>query len=503
MNRDQSTLGIQIDDDSLRMVHLRGTAEEMQICGWASEPLEEGTVKSGVIVETKAVARRIHEFVKTQKLSKPQTIMTPSHQAVRLTLLQMIAQDNEQLYKQMEERVGEYGLFANEEIVSDFCVAQERFQLPGKKTVLQAIIKKEISDSFLQVAQQARLDLVSIEPAAMAVMRLLNDLLPGEVEEVSLMLSLDGYSGVVCVFRNGLLQLCQNLSKGVNDILKDQQAIAELQEQIKPVVEYAQSQAGTKKPVLRLAASCEAAKLREIAGEVQAGLDGVEVEGISPQEIKEQTGAEDDKVEGFPIIAYGLTLTEKGVPGFADSVNLISEDSVETHKTKWQLLMIGQAAIIIVILSIAAIYPLKMQANAKETMTAELAAKVNDAAEIVQKTTDITKEIAQLMEKQAVYTSAVERLGDLRWGNMLHAIGQAVPENVRVVEVYVTTSAEFVLKGEALREDGISRFSINLQKNSFAQNIRVEEVEYDVTETGVPAVNYKIIIKTQPAETKQ
>ena len=502
MNRDKSTLGIQIDDDFLRMVHLRGTAGEMQICGWACEPLEEGTVRDGVIIETKAVAQKIREFVKTQKLSKPQTIMTPSHQAVRLTLLQIIAQDNEQLYKQMEERVGKYGLFANEDIVSDFCVAQDRFQLVGKKTVLQAIIKKGISDSFLRVAQQAKLNLIAIEPAAMAIMRLLHDMLSGEAEEVSLMLSLDDYSGVVCVFRNGLLQLCQNLSKGVNDTLKDQQAVAELQEQMKPVVEYAQSQGGIKKPVLRLAASCEAAKVRQIAGEIRAGLDGVEVECIVPEKIKEQIGAKDNKAEGFPIIAYGLTLTEKGVPGFNDSVNLISEHSVEMHKTKRQLLMIGQTAIIIVVLSIAAIYPLKMQANAKETMTAELAAKVNDATTIVQKTTDITKEIGQLTEKQTVYASAVEKLGNLRWGNILQAIGEAVPENVRIVEISVTPSAEFVLKGEALREDGISSFSENLQKNSFAQSVRVEEVEYDITETGAAAINYKIIIKTQPEKTK-
>ena len=318
---------------------------------------------------------------------------------------------------------------------------------------------------------------------------------------MAMILSLDGRSGAVCVFKNGLLQHCQNLSLGVTDIIQDHQLARELQEQMKSVFVFSRSAADSKRPVLRIAASCGLDELSQIAEIIKEGPDDVSVEYINPQAVREQVGGGDSQNKELPLIACGLAMTEQDLPGFNSSLNLVSQESVAMHKTKRQLLSLAQAAVVIVVLSVAAIYPLKMRAQARETSTTLLAEKTKDSVLLVQKTTGIAKEIASLTEKRAVYDQAVQRLSDAQWVKILQATSEAVPEDVRIVQIVVTKSAEFEVTGEALQESGISRFVSNLQSKNLFESVRIEEIEFDHTEEEVPVVNYKIICKKRTMET--
>ncbi len=113
MNSNKSILGIHIDDDFLNIVHLGRTKNDLQVYGWTTEPLEEGIVKDGLVVHTEKIARKIRDFIHTNKLKVQNAIMSLSCSTVRLKPSEFAGQTAEQLQRQVEDQIGKYAFYGN------------------------------------------------------------------------------------------------------------------------------------------------------------------------------------------------------------------------------------------------------------------------------------------------------------------------------------------------------------------------------------------------------
>jgi Tfp pilus assembly PilM family ATPase len=285
VNNDKSILSLNIDDDFLNIVHLGQTANGLLVHSWACERLDGGIVNDGLIVHTEMIAEKIRDFIKTRHVKTHKAIISLSCSTVRLKPSEFPAQTNEQLQKQVEEQVGKYGLFGGERIVFDYCIFEHTAQSSDKQTVLQAITTRQISDACLEVAKKAGLDLVRIEPVVLPITKLILNKQTTVSEGVSLLLALDSASGNLSVFKNGLPQLCQNLTIGIKDLSQNKDGIPHLTEQMKPVLEFAHSLAGSQQIVLRVIAACGSEKLRTIATQIKESLSDLEIEQIDQSQI--------------------------------------------------------------------------------------------------------------------------------------------------------------------------------------------------------------------------
>ena len=499
MNHDKSILGIHIDGDFLNIVHLTQTANGLQVRNIAAESLEEGIVKDGLITDTQVISQKIRDFIKANQLKPCKAIMSLPCLVVRLKPSEFPAQTDEQLKKQVEDQVGKYSLFEGQEVVFDYCIFKESAQSSNKQTVLQAVTARQMSDACLTVAHRSGLDLVRIEPAVMPIIKLAFNKQAADSQTVSLLLALDSASGNLSVFKNGIPKLCQNLSVGTKDLSQGKDGFARLTEQMKPVLEFAHSLADSQQLMLKVAAACDSEKLGVIVSQIRQSLSDVTVEQIDCSKITKGFDLQGTDGREVPFFALSSALTAFGVCEYDKQLNLISQESLTTQKTHKEMSLTAKVIAAVVLLSIAALVPLKMKIKSVEAASSEIEAKVAETIPMREKITALKKQIKGLKEKQSAYAVAGKELIDIPWPKALQVIGDAVPDKIRIVDISTTDSGDFTLLGEALAERYVYRFVKELQNDELIESVKVEEIEYDDNSDQI-LVDYKITCKIRMPE---
>lgn len=499
MNSNKSILSLHIDDDCLSIVALRQTANGLQVDNWTAKPLDEGIVKDGLIVDEQAVSQKIRNFVKTNQLKPCKVVMQLPCSAVRLKPSEFPAQTDEQLKIQVEEQIGMYFFFKGQEIIFDYCVFKRTAQSFNKQTVLQAVTNRHVSDVCLAVVRRAGLHLERIEPAVLPILKLVYSKQAEDSETVSLLLALESASANVSVFKNDQPQLCQNMSIGTNDLLQGEDGFARLKEQMQPVLEFAHSIADSQQLGLKIVAACNANKLETITKQIRQSLSDVVVEQIDCSNISREFKLQGIDGGEVPIFPFASALTSLGLFESKELLNLVSQESLIVQRTRKEMSLTAKVVATVILLSIAALVPLKMKIKGVEAVSSEIEAKVAETIPIRNKITDLKKQIRQLKEKQTAYDAVGKELIDIPWPKALQTIGDTVPDNVRIVDISTTDSGDFTLFGEALAERSVYKFIKELQNDELIESAKVEEIEYDDSSDQI-LVDYKITCKIRMPE---
>ena len=497
MKQHKSILGVHIDDDFLNIVHLRQTSAGLKVCNWLSEPLKQGVIKDGMIVDTETIKQIIQDFIKAGKQKVHKVIMIPSLLATKLILAEFDSQTTEELDAQVEEQIDKYTLFGNRRTVFDYCTF-ENAHTRNKQTVLEAITTKAISDTCLTVAQKTRLDLVRIEPAMLAFMKLVIDELPSESDVVSVLLTIDSSSGNILVCKGRQPQFCQNLNTGVKDLSRDDVNDSPLFSQMKSVLEFASSLSDSQeKPiVLRVAASCPGQELSHVIDKLRHHFSGLMVTPVSYAEIKFRFDIEDKGEDNLPIFACACAVTAICEFTFTQQLNLTSKQSLVRQQTQRQISLVAKICAAIMLLAIAAIYPFKLKAENITASSNELKVIIEKVEAKKQRAISMTEQIGRLDQEFSAYIATSREL-NIPWPQVLRLIGNVLPEKVRIVNITTVKSMKFAIIGEALSEDNIYKFAKELQKADIVDIAEVEEIKYDDSNSFI-MVNYRIICKIGP-----
>jgi len=493
VNRSESILAIHIDDNFLNVVHLGRTAKGLRIFASDVIPLEEGLVKDGQIVNTESVSGKIRHFVSHARPKPHNVVMLPSCTAVRLKPSEFPNQPKDQIQNLVEEQIREYTFFGSREIVFDYCVFAARND--DTQTVLQAVVTRRISDAYLAVARQAKLNLLRITPAVMPVIKLMFDKASLRIEDVSLLLAIEPDSGNISVYKNARPRLCQNLTIGVNNILSDTDSQNALARQLKPVLEFAHSIADLDQLVLKVVASCSSDKSDLIVDGIKSAFNDLKVEHINSTDIIERFDIKADDNRHPPIFAFIAALDKLDVYEFDGQLNLISKDSLKRQKTKNEMSLLAKCIIAVILLSIAATYPIEMKLKTVEAASARVEGKITRTIPMKRKVAGIKKQIKQLKEQNLAYAAAFDMLTDTPWSQILRDIAENIPNEVRILDVSSSTDlTNFVVIGQALAESNVYRFVKKLKNSDFIDTAKVEEVEYS-KDGNATLLNYKITCK--------
>jgi Tfp pilus assembly PilM family ATPase len=489
VNRDKYILGIHIDDDFINIVYLEQTVPVPLVHCRTCESLRADTVKNGLIVNTESVAQKIRDFIKTNHITTHKAVFSLSCSTVRLKPSEFETQTDEHLKNQVEEQVGKYGLFGDAEIVFDYCVFAQTNESSDKQTVLQAVTTRKISDACLMVAKKSGLELVRIEPAVLPMMKLVFD--KKAAGSVSLLLVLDSTSANLSAFRNGVPQLCQNLTIGVKDLLQAKDGFARLAGQMKNVLEFANSLADSPQIVLRVAAACDDEKLETIIKGLRGVLRDLEIEKINASQIAGESNVQGAYEGKAPIFALASALTHFGITAFNGQLNLISLESLAMMSARKEMSLTAKAVAAVILLSVAVLFPLKMKIKSVEASSADVEMKLTETIITTEKTARLKKQAEQFDEKLSIYDAADKKLTYIPWTKVLHAIGDAVPDRVRIVEILTSDNGDCTVIGESLAERYIYKFVKELQDDELIKTAKVEEIEYD-NNNAANIVSYKI-----------
>ena len=499
MKHNKSILAIFVDEDSLSMVQLGETKTGLHIHNWATEPLEEGIVKNGLIINNNRIAQKIRRFARAKRIKARKVVISPSLASVRLNPSKITTQTDEQLHEQIEEQIEKYALFDGEQIVFDYCTIEGSTETSRSNVVLQAVTTRRISDACLAVAHQARLNSVEIEPVILPLIKIIYDKVLADSRSVSLLLALDSVSGTMIVFKAGILQLCQNLSIGNKGISQDGNGFSSLIDQMKPVLGFARSLADSKQLVLTVAASCSSKEVQATVGRIRQSFSDVTVEQINAARIAEQFDVRGVNSEDLPVFAFASAVAGLDVYESTEQLNLVSKQSQARYKVLNELSLMAKVIVAIVLLSFASIIPLKTKIRNVKALSSEIEAKITQTEPMKQKIAALTKQFKQLKEKQTAYAAANSSLAHIPWPDALQIIAETVPDEVRIIGISATGQADFMLVGEALAEKNVYLFVKRLQNTELIHSSKIEEIEY-YGEAAEAMVDYKIICKIQLPE---
>jgi Tfp pilus assembly PilM family ATPase/Tfp pilus assembly protein PilN len=492
----KSILGLHIEDDLLSMVHLKQTANGLHVNNWTAEPLTEGIVGDGLIVDKEIVSQKIRDFVKACRPRPRKAIISLPCSAVRLRPLELSSQTDEQCEKQIQEQVDKYALFGGKEVVFDHCTFRQATQSSGKRRALLAVAARETSDACLEVAVRAGLGLVRVEPAALPIMNLYLNATEADSEAISLLLVLDSALASISVFKDVEPRFCQNLNVGIRDILQGAEGSGSLIEQIKPVLQFARTLGDTNKLALNIAANCEAEKLATLVDRMKESFADVKVNQLDQTWLTKQCGAQSGDWDDVPILALSSALTFCGVCESTGQSNLMSAESLRRQEFRMEMSLTAIMMAAVVLLSFAAIVPLRMRTKSVGAASARMEARIAETTPNREKIDRLNEEVKQLKQEKSTYDAIGRAARDIPWPKILQTIADTVPDEVRIVDISTMNSAEFQLVGESLAESHIYRFARTLHGNRLFESVKVEEIEYGENVIG-NVVDYRIACKVR------
>lgn len=500
MNRGKSILGIQIDDDFLNIVHLGQTPQGLRVYRWATEPLDVGMVENGLFADVEIIARKIHDFLKSDKHKAHEVVMSPSCSAVRLMSSECATGTDEHLRKQIADEIEKYTLFGNQEIIFDYCIFSGPDIGSDKQTILKAVATRQVGDACLEAAGSAHLSLTKVEPAALPIVKLAYSELFREPYAVSVLLVLDSASGSMFVFEGSTPRFCQNLTMGIKDICGDTD-ISSLAEEIKRVLAFAGSlvHSGKSSIDLRIAVSSTGRKLKEVADRIESFLPDVTIKPIDSAQIVEQFDVQGADDEDLPILAFALTVTAMCESEYTGQLSLVSRESIIRQRAQTQISLVGKALLFVILLAVTAVGLFRIKTANIVIASDVIETEITETMPLKEKEAGLRKQIQKLTRQRSAYVKARESLTDIPWPRILHIIGDAIPGKVSIATILPFNATDFKIAGETLHEQNVYTFVKNLQAAELIESAEVEEIEYEDYDDYV-LVNYRIICKIQSEE---
>jgi type IV pilus assembly protein PilM len=170
----ESVLGLDIETQGIKIVELKKTSLGIELVRAKILPLPDNSLKDGVIVGPKSIAKAIKDFIESNNIltKKAVGVINPSLALVRLLRIPFMSEA--EMRTILESEANQYIDFKHKEKVIDFCLLEEINEEGIKKVnVLFAAALKEVINTFIQVAEETNLELTTIDVANLAVIRTL------------------------------------------------------------------------------------------------------------------------------------------------------------------------------------------------------------------------------------------------------------------------------------------------------------------------------------------
>jgi type IV pilus assembly protein PilM len=172
-------IGIELSPDRINVMQLQKQRQGYKILHFISEEVPEGVMQEGQIIDLPSMSELIEAVLSEHKI-KPKHIATaiPSREAiVRLIPVPVELDDESQLRDYVNQEAGLYLPFPREEADVDFQKLGSFVDEDGmeKNQLLFVATRKEVTDSYISVFQEAGLSLDVMEVSSFSVLRCLQD----------------------------------------------------------------------------------------------------------------------------------------------------------------------------------------------------------------------------------------------------------------------------------------------------------------------------------------
>ncbi|SFP64419.1 type IV pilus assembly protein PilM [Nitrosomonas cryotolerans] len=222
-------IGVDISSSSVKMVELSLVDKEKgiyRIERYAIEPLPEGTMQDGGIVNLEAVSESMRQGWKRMNAKlKNIALALPSADVITKKIIVPAGQREDDLAFQVENEAGQYIPFALEEVNLDFQITKHLVDSPDEIEVLIAASRKDKVEDRVAAALSAGLKamIMDVEPyAAQAAFELIkNQLLDDGKDQVIALIDIGATVMSINVLHNGEFVYMRDQPFGGNQLTQE------------------------------------------------------------------------------------------------------------------------------------------------------------------------------------------------------------------------------------------------------------------------------------------
>lgn len=229
LRKKEPIIGLDISKEYIRAVELEPVPDGVKINGFGSVQTPQYSIKDGVIVNMSDVSRAISSLMSKCSMSGRKAVASVSSPYGLLRLSRLPYMSKEQIRFALGREVSQYTMFKGADSVFDFHVIEEISEEGIRKmNVLFALTSQDVSDSYMDTAKLAGLDLLSVDLSTMAVLRSMNQTnlkVPGL--EVTMVVVINEDSIDMCVLKGESIRFCHTAKVEAMQIVSDPEGFTE------------------------------------------------------------------------------------------------------------------------------------------------------------------------------------------------------------------------------------------------------------------------------------
>ncbi len=469
----RTALGVDLSDSRINLALLKKHGDSIKLLKAAGCPVPDGAIKDGNIENPAALARAIKKLKARNGIRVHPTAISLIANPTLIQILDLPKDAPGNVRQFVHNEVKHYAMLPIKKAAVDFCGIKSSSRSGNRRALVVATDGQKVT-TVAKVLNRQGLNIEAIEPAWTAYTR------------ACYTKKISGKSNTNILFAtvfDGILTLSlfkdQNLDfirvKPIEPESSQSEEYFEwLGEEIDEVLKFYKfgtTKKSDKWQVIIVTNICSgiAEKKAELLG---TRFVSVELQIRTPVNAYLDTPVADEIGKSEPSAgAIGLAMGLLNVPGPGLNINLLPSEVITAKSREKQTLLIANIAAVVFTMMIVCIGFLQAKA---EKVTADIRQQeqtqvTHDTQRLLKEQAVLEKQITEIKSKLELMNNVLDTDPVLMWNKILNDIGVAIPETVRITEIFSSENSNISLNGQALSYEAVYSF---IEALSAGKNIK-------------------------------
>ena len=494
MSRLKTSLGIDISDDRINLVLLKGDENGIELLKSASAPVPDGAIRDGNIEDTVILAKAIKKLRTRNKIPECQAAVSLLARPVLMQIMYMPKPVPANISQFLQDEVRQYAILPGKNILLDFCGIGSAGQAGSSRLFVVAADGLKVAE-FARACNRARLNVAAIEPSLLACVRAFYAEKIAKKNNCNVLMAiLETDLLTLCVFRNQKLDFVRTKSIGKEKHTGDEDCHC-LAEELNAVIQFYDIEVPDSDGKWEITAIANGSvRLPANAEEylrakfVNSNLEVKTCENVY-QDIPVGHDSGCDKPSPVAIgLAMGLLGTKAGnlrinlLPPQAGRFKTVMRDTLVTANLAAAVLFLMILAVGILSLTIK-----KVDKNVAHQKQIQLSCNTNV---LLEKERILNSQISTLTARLERMKGILNSQRDVDWSSLLKEIRSLTPRSVCITSLLSPERSVMILEGLAVSYDAVNLFIEMLNKSEHIGSASLIETEKDNNASGL--VRYAI-----------
>ena len=492
--RSKKAFGIDICKDAVSFTELQKNGRQIKVVRCGNVPLNQSIVSNGVVQDPAALAEVLKQLKIAGAFKRSDTTLTICAEPVLLQILNLPNSAPGEARKFIQNEVRQYAVLPLKNIEMDYCGL--RSSNTQTKRVLVGAAQTEHLSMTVKAIEKDNINVLAIEPAVAAFIRICYDRIikPQKEKNIMLLLVRDDTLNL-CVFEKQRLEFLRT-KKFEADIVGSQQRSNWLRCEIESVIQFHELEKETKTQGWQIFVACcpENKYSTQIAGEIKSQTLRQDVEIAAFENSLTDVVIDGNDNKEIPPVAAGAAMRLLDENKSIIKLNLLPKEIVSIKKARKEMLIIVNVAVcllVLLFLRIAFLSRKSVEVSRDICATKQKRLEVNMLGLVESKRN--VNEKAELTENNlATVLKVVEDRSYHNWAKLLAELANIVPQTVLIKNLQGKGDNIMEINGLAVSFEAVNNFVGLLGQSKRISSASLISASQD-TKFGSRLIDYSIV----------